>query len=315
MKKTKIAKAKPTFKQCRNWCFTDFELLNFELIYTQYKDIIRYIVFGNEICPDTKKPHIQGFIQFVNKKTMGGVKRIFQTKKIHLEQCYGTEAQNQKYCIKDGKYKQFGKYKIQGGRSDKEQVQKDLEENKPMLQIAKDNFDFFLRYHQAIYKYRQLILQEQTKRFRKLEVILIKGETGKGKTKSAFEIDPNLFKIEGSQLQWFDGYEGEKTLLIDEYNNDINITRLLNLTDGYRLRLPIKGGFTYANWNRVIITTNLSQLHSNAKKVHIDALNRRITKVINLFDKLPKCPMGNTIPTDTSLDNLEPETDDELFVI
>ena len=182
-----------------------------------------------------------------------------------------------------------------------------------LWQVAEDNFSNFIRYHSGIYKFKQIMLKKQTKKFRKVHVELIKGPTGCGKTKSAFETDPNLYKIEGSQLNWFDGYEGEKTLLIDEYNNDVNITRLLNILDGYQLRLPIKGGFTYANWTKVIITTNLQNLHTNAKIEHIKALNRRITKVINLFDKLPKCHLGNTglNDYDVSINDLEPETDIE----
>ena len=63
----------PSLSQSRNWCFTDFELLNFEQIYEENKDLIRYICVGNEICPKTKKKHKQGWIQFINKKRMNGV--------------------------------------------------------------------------------------------------------------------------------------------------------------------------------------------------------------------------------------------------
>jgi hypothetical protein len=88
------------------------------------------------------------------------------------------------------------------------------------------------------------------------------------------------FKISGDALQWWDGYDGEKSILIDEYDNQIPITRLLNLLDGYHLRLPVKGGFTYAAWTKVIITTNLNplELHPNAKQQHRAALHRRINR-------------------------------------
>ncbi len=83
------------YKQSRNWCFTDFDLLDLSEIYNTHIDIIRYICWGKEICPKTKKKHNQGWVQFLNKKTMGGVKRVFGTKKLCLFACKGSEFQNE----------------------------------------------------------------------------------------------------------------------------------------------------------------------------------------------------------------------------
>ena len=92
------------------------------------------------------------------------------------------------------------------------------------------------------------------------------------------------YKIEGSEMEWWDGYEGEKTILIDEYDSQVSLPRLLNILDGYQLRLPIKGGFTYARWTKVIITSNIDprEWHPNAKPFHREALMRRLTKVIEM---------------------------------
>lgn len=274
---------KPPFKQSRNWCFTDFELIDFEPIYNEYKDIIRYICWGKETCPKTQKLHHQGWIQFINKKTMGGVKRILKTKKIHLENCRGNEYDNTKYCKKDNNYKEFGKFICQGERTDLETIKKKIDEGASMKKIADDHFGDFIRYHKGFEKYKQLVERESYPKWRNIKVTLISGPTGCGKTKMAMK--KAQYKIEGNSLNWWDGYEGQNTICIDEYNNDIPITKLLNLLDGYQLRLPIKGGFTYANWNKLYITTNLVKLHENAKEEHINALNRRITKHINLWDK------------------------------
>ncbi len=236
-----------SFKQSRNWTFTDFEKLDLKSIYEQNKDIIRYLCFGLEICPKTKKEHFQGWIQLVNKKTLGGVKRVFGTKKLHLEACIASPELNDKYCSKDGKFTKYGQWKYQGQRTDLEQLKKDINDGLNMKKIADDHFSNFIRYHHGIYKYRELILKEHTKRFRQIKVVLRCGTTGTNKTRTAVENNPNAFLINGYNLKWFDGYEGEETLIIDEYNNDIGITQLLKILDGYQLRLPIKGGFTYAN--------------------------------------------------------------------
>ncbi len=277
----KIKKDKPKCARTRNWALSDFELLDWESIFETKKDVIRYIIFGKEICPKTKKLHYQVFIQFVNAKAMGGVKRTVGSKKIHCEKCWADEKSNVRYCSKDGDFKELGQWKTMGGRTDLEHIKKMCLDQEDDLQIANTHFGSFIRYHTGIAKYKQLVNKEKTKSFRKVEVILIKGPTNTNKTRTAMK--DATFKIQGSQLQWWDGYNQEKTICIDEYSNDVKITNLLSLLDGYQLRLPIKGAFTYANWTKVYITTNLMELHTQAIEEHQDALMRRITSVINKF--------------------------------
>jgi len=269
-------KSKPEFKQSRNWCFTDFEIRDIEGIFYKYDDIIRYVCFGQETCPKTKRKHQQGWIQFVNKKTLGGVKRIFASRQIHLEPCYGSESENDKYCQKDNRYTCLGQYVLQGQRTDLEDIKKRLDNQDSMYSISNAHFGDFLRYHSGLYKYAQLVAKERTKKFRNVEVIFYSGKTGTGKTITAMR--EATFKIEGDSLDWWDGYENDKIICIDEYSNQIPVTRLLNILDGYQLRLPIKGGFTYANWNKIYVTTNLTkeELHPFAKDEHQRALIRRI---------------------------------------
>lgn len=291
MTEKKVAKVKKDFdtcvdedeydvKQCRNWCFTDWFLSDYEELYNNYKDIIRYICWGKETGKKSGKEHHQGWVQFKNKKAKGGVLRLFnfKGKPIYFRACRGDEYSNEIYCKKDGNFKSFGKFTCQGERSDLEAIQKKLDDGAPLLDIAKDHFKVWCNNHNAFAKYKEMTLKENTKAFRKLEVEVIQGETGSGKTRKAME--EAEYKIEGDSLQWWDGYNGEKTIVIDEYSNQLPITKLLNILDGYQLRLPIKGGHTYANWNKVIITTNneWEEWHEHAKPLHRNALLRRITK-------------------------------------
>ena len=308
-------KKMPTFKQCRNWCFTDFKLLDIKSIYDEYTDIIRYIGWGEELCPKTQKKHYQGFIQFKNKKTMGGVKRIFKCKSLHLEPCRGSELQNLKYCSKDNKYNCFGKWIKQGHRSDLERIQKNIREGKNLDDVMESDFSTYCRYRNGIRDYHESTVRKNSKKFRKLEVEFVHGETETGKTRYAVEKFPEAYVINGFDLKWFDGYNGETELIIDEYNNDINITKLLKLLDGYQCRLPVKGSFNYANWNKVIITSNLTpdELHNQAKPAHKRALMRRIHK-INKFEKVAEELQGNTeLVARSRENNIEFNLDDLEF--
>lgn len=278
-------KKKQIFEQSRNWAFTDFKLLDLKRIYNENKYVIRAIGWGVEICPTTKKKHLQGHIQFINKKRRGGVKKILESKCIHVEACRGTIEHNTTYCSKDGKYQLLGIFISQGHRTDWEDIFKMIEEGATEDDLRIQYYTLWTRYNRAMVRHIQAVQKRNSKKFRKVEVELICGPTGTGKTSKAVEENPDAFKITGAELKWWDGYEMEKTLIIDEYSNDIGITRLLNYLDGFQTRLDVKGSFAYANWTKVIITTNLHpyEIHQNAKPEHLKALNRRLTTITDLY--------------------------------
>jgi len=311
MPKNKIAKdknRKPSneLDQARNWCFTDFNLCNWNAIFNKYSDIIRYVCFGLETCPSTGTKHYQGWIQFTTKRTQGGVQRIckddelkknnkeYKINQLHVEPCYGDEFDNEKYCKKEGKFTHLGKFLSQGARTDLEMIRKLIADETPMKQIADDFFDTWCRNYKAFEKYREMLNQDKYKNFRHVEVEVIQGKTGQGKTRRAME--DATYKINADDLQWWDGYNGDKCIVIDEYSNQLPITKLLNLLDGYQLRLPIKGGHTYAYWNKVFITTNKDwdDWHPHAFDEHRNALLRRITKWTKLENPANVAPQGNT---------------------
>lgn len=287
----KMSQSKRT--RSRNYCFTTFNMnLDIENIYNK-NDCIKYICAGREKCPTTGKEHLQGWIQFKIQKSIKTVKKTCEDGTMHLEAMKGNEFENDRYCKKEGNFKFFGKHTGgQGHRSDLDEVCDKIIKGVPMSNIAKEHPRLVVQYGRGLKHLSQCLEKDNRKTFRKLEVTLITGPTGTGKTRYAMEQEP--YKIQGSDLKWWDGYEGEDTILIDEYNNDTGITTLLKLLDGYQLRLDTKGSFTYANWHKVYITTNLElhEIHDKAKPAHRDALFRRITKTINLWDNPDELSQG-----------------------
>lgn len=274
--------SKPRIRS-RNWCFTSFNIKDLTPVWNEYNDIIRYLCYGYETCPTTNKKHIQGWIQFYTQKDIGKVQRILGLGKIHLEKCKGNEYDNDKYCKKSNNFKHHGEFKFQGERTDLENVYKKIvRENQTRENIIMENFETYCRYRKGILDAIEVAEKNNRKQFRKVEVEWVWGDTDHGKTRYGFENTD--FLIKGAELKWWDGYNGESSICIDEYDSDIPITRMLNLLDGYPLRLPIKGSFTYANWTKVIVTSNLSpdEIHPNAKECHKKALKRRISKITEM---------------------------------
>lgn len=293
-------------KTCRGWLFTDnnYEEDTQEL----YKDVkgVIYGVVGMEIAPDTKTPHLQGYLYFKHALSFNALKkRIHKAVKRdpHIQRANGSAKDNQKYCKKDEKWIEWCKIPKQGRREDLIQLMEALSSDKPELVVWKENFGAMLKFHKGAAKFKQLIMAEKGRKWRKLTVTLVLGPTGIGKTRDAMyweekDTDGNFlprkdtYKICGGDLSWWDGYEGQKNLVIDEYANQVKITELLGLLDGFIKRLPVKHAFSYALWTNVVITTNLTVIHENAKQAHKDALARRITTVRNHWG------MSNSNPID-----------------
>ncbi len=210
-----------------------------------------------------------------------GIKKLFPG--CHIEAMKGSIEQNRKYCSKESELTELGVCPAPGKRTDLLDCMADIRAGKRKRDCMEEHAVCYARHVRFMNEYRQCVEKDERAGWRDVHVQLSWGRTNTGKTRAAMLEDP--YKIQASHMQWFDNYEGESTLLINEYNNDCQVTTMLALLDGYRLRLPIKGGFTYANWDKVIVTTNLEpdELHPLAKPEHRRALFRRITVQIK-FD-------------------------------
>lgn len=270
-------------EKIRHWCATFFtDPLN------KFPKNCRYIIYGSEICPETKREHWQSYMELDKPMRIKQIKKIFEDDTVHLEPRRGTRDQAREYCMKDNDYIEYGKWiSGQGHRTDLDQiVEKMIKDKSKLGAIMLEYPSAYCRNKNGLKDIAAEIVKKDIPKFRKIKTTLLCGPTGCGKTR--FAMERATYKIQGSQLQWWQDYAGDEIICIDEYNNDIAITEMLALLDGYPLRLNIKGSHTYAAWNEVYITTNLrpEELHSNAKHSHREALLRRLGKIINFWDEV-----------------------------
>jgi len=271
-------------KQVRSICFTHNNYAEGDLEKVQAWDAVKYGVIGKEVG-ESGTPHLQGYLQFKKRlslKKVSDTLHAFFNARAHTEAAKATPSKNFEYCSKDGDFVEWGEKPKMGRRMDLEAAYDDARSDIRMVEVADRHKSAFIRYHRGIERVRQLHNEEKAEDFRFVEVVVHSGPTGCGKTRNAMTVEEGArkpYKIQGDQLQWWDGYEGQEVIVIDEYANNVPITVMLGLLDGYKLRLPVKGGFTYARWTQVQITTNLKQeqLHDQAKDEHREALWRRIT--------------------------------------
>ncbi len=262
----------------RHWCFTSF-LEHIPAVFDQ--DIVRYCVYQRETGEAKQRDHFQGYIEFFDPMRMGQIKSILG--ECHLEPRRGSRHQAREYCRKKASAVPDSQFEFGVWRQDLSRKRKlrDLLLTDMSLDdlIEKDPMSF-VRYHKglrALYHWRQ---KKKAKKRRKVTVLVLIGPTGSGKTERAAE-EPDHFFLPCSDKMWFDGYNGENCLILDDFYGGIKYSHLLRILDGYEIQVPVKTDFVWALWTKVIITSN--QEPRNWYKVGLTAaLARRLTTIVHV---------------------------------
>lgn len=153
-----------------------------------------------------------------------------------------------------------------------------------------ENFGTFVKYHRGLneaFKLMRAPIKEIPIRDN-IEVIFHYGKTNLGKTYKALKENPDYYKktINTDSTNWFDNYMGQKTLIIDEFTGWFIPAVFLQILDVYPLQVGVKGSHDYAEWTKVVITSNILPENWWAKEVFqkhtglLDAVTRRISKFV-----------------------------------
>lgn len=257
------------------------------------KKRIRYLVAGLEVAPTTGRYHWQGYVELLEPMRFAGIKKLFGNQKIHIEEQRGTRFHNRTYCKKDGKFFEWGEWiggetedddGSQGTRTDLDELKKSIKEGKNTLNCFEDHKTMW-RCHNAAGKYRLLLDMKKQREVgytpKTIEVYV--GPTGCGKTKKAFEENRDAYFLDNSITgAWWDGYDGEETVIIDEFRGWVPYPTLLRWTDGYPVSVPYKGGTCALKAKKIVITSNIPPEEwypAVNEKDGIKPLLRRISKV------------------------------------
>lgn len=267
----------------RNWCFTwnnpnvDNDALKALL---SADESVRYAVFQLE-TGENGTDHFQGYIEFAKVRKLGGLKKLLPL--AHWEARKGTRDQARDYCMKKDTQKsppvELGDFSKggQGARADLVSAMSLVKQGKTDLQIAESVPSVWLRYSRGLREYKRLCTPPRTS---KSWTRVFYGPTGTGKSRKAFEEYPDAYFKPRSE--WWDGYEGQATVILDDYTGWLPYSFLLNLLDRYPLLVPFKGGYSQMVATTIIITTNFRPEEWYSDKVrHPNApLLRRIDEIV-----------------------------------
>lgn len=306
-------------RRLRHWVFT---INNPRMSYRELIDTFvlmtsfRYVCFQLEVG-DSGTPHYQGMVQFQNAKQFGYIKR--RLPRIHLQPMRGLPHQAHAYCTKEqgriqGPWEEGEMSGAQGERTDLTSLKQEILQGKSQKQllVETDKYDKTLaRYRHWFNMVCSCITREPNL---ELECWLLIGPTGTGKTRLAYNhfAAEDLFRCPLSNgTIWFDGYQSQPILLMDDFVGKASkwpLTNLLQFIDVYPIQLPVKGSYVPRNSDKIIFTTNIHPCDwydYTTRQTQYDALARRFTKVlyyVELTDEEMESESTNEISDDISDD-------------
>lgn len=243
------------------WCFT---LNNPELYgplpatWNSLGNKLTLLVYQYEIGQNNTE-HIQGYVEFQSRKKLSTLKKINAA--VHWEKRQGNREQAIAYCTKEATRKpntvpyQWPENLPKSGDSDKtdeyEVIKKKIQNGVSLKEVADDHFRVFLRSNRALKEYEALCKPARTE---KTIVIVIYGPTGTGKSKWCHTHFPSAYWK--SKNEWWDHYNGQDCVVIDEFYGWFKYDYFLRLLDRYPFITEYKGGSKDFNSKLIIITSN-----------------------------------------------------------
>lgn len=246
---------------------------------------------GEEICPRTQRPHIQGYVEFFNGKTLSAAKTALGDPECHLEMRMGTALEAANYCKKDGKWKEWGKISRQGKRTDLDDAYEMIKDGLDMFEVMEEHTGTFIRYYRGLFKCKdQWDIRNWQKSEKKApQIIVLIGASGTGKTHNAKKLCGERYFQYMCQQQgkcYFDGYEREPVIWLDEFSGSatMDFDLFLRLGDKNGVRVETKGSSVQIfGVARIVISTTIppGEWWENDRKFRKDPMQlwRRITKI------------------------------------
>lgn len=289
--------------KARGWCFT---LMDYEPYYAKVIEnlagLSTYAIVGKETCPTTGRKHLQGYAYFHNAISgLSFKKKLHET--AHIEKANGNAKQNKIYCSKEGNFEEFGIMPNQGKRTDLVKLNNSLKHGLITVdEIMKEMPDKYHLYGRTL-KDLERGYQNDHKRTKRTKCLWLCGSTGCGKTVKAQEViealGNNVYMYHDDK-GWWDRYNGEKVVLIDEFRGCIQFAEMLLMLDYKPWAVRQRNSPPRQFISELVIVTSpltpkqvyksdnvrdsIDQLLRRVKIVDFDAINRdyeAINKIIN----------------------------------
>lgn len=220
-------------KRSRGWVFTINNYNEFDI--ERVKTIeCKGMKAGLEVG-ESGTPHIQGAVYFENAISLESVRKRISTKG-HYEAMRGSW-EHQDYCLKDEQViRNYGEGPQQGKRVDIEEFRDAIKSGLTEEDAYEQYFPIMAKYPRFYGGYKDAM---NRKKFR-TEMTKCKwywGGTNVGKSHRIIQpfIDSDsmdmVYQHEAADKGWWDGYEGQPIVVLNEFHGEISYAELLTLID------------------------------------------------------------------------------------
>lgn len=226
-------------------------------------------VWQYEVTPHEGNLHVQGYLELTQPRQFQWIKKHLLGTTAHIEKARGSAAANFRYCTKDAsRFPGTSPFKIgdwdnlagQGRRSDIEDFAKavieapsltsflaapPIPEGEPdagSVPFASSKLRY-INHAQKLWTATHLTKKRMTK-WDDVDYMWICGPSGVGKTHWLFDnFDLDAIYMKNGSNRWWDGYEGQQVVIVDDYraNSSFDYSALLTLLDLYPLQVEVKG--------------------------------------------------------------------------
>lgn len=192
----------------------------------------------------------------------------------HIEVRNGSKADAFNYCSKedtrvDGPYyhglTSADAIDKQGARSDLYDVRNAVFEDGMSEQDILNDPDLAVKVAHATQWVKSLVAARDNQKvpvYHDVKVYWVYGLPGVGKTDLVYKKTfPDAYRVTQYKNP-FDEYSHQSVVIFDEFVGQIDFDMLMNLLDGYKVILPRRYMNCFAQWNTVVIISNLPPSHS-----------------------------------------------------
>lgn len=121
---------------------------------------------------------------------------------------------------------------------------------------AMEHPETFIKYARGAERFAYYYNASRPYEYRDMNIIVIYGPTRTGKTRYVYENETDVYACHSYDNFMFEGYIGQKVVLMDEFRATVPCMRMLQLLDGHPCSLNVKGGSTPARYTTVYLVTN-----------------------------------------------------------
>lgn len=260
----------------RRWCFTvnNWEPKD-EKLFQELE--CKYLVYGRE-TGESGTPHLQGYVRFNGMKRLSALKKLHAT--AHWEIAKGNHQQASDYCKKDDDYFEKGDTPSQGKRTDLEAVCDLVKSGTSLQAIAEEHPATYVKFGRGI-RDLKLVLNNPYEHSG-VRGIWLHGPPNTGKSHHARQFAAATGGIYNkAQNKWWDGYNGEPSVILDDMDNDALHHYLKIWADKWACTGETKGGTIHLTHKWFIVTSNetITELFADKPLVMREAIERRFVEI------------------------------------